>query len=142
GELFETQAASLAAGVSSVDLRLGALYIRKTRNFNKKDLPRIASLDVRAIDRALTEPTSLARVKPEEIPEAPGLLEVREKDRYLYISRNDNLRPAVEQFRTGAAFDLVANGFWTPHLENIAVQVVAGSKVEGIGIGLWERRLI
>jgi hypothetical protein len=48
----------------------------------------------------------------------------------------------VEQFRTGKAFDLVANGFWTPDLENIAVQVVAGSKVEGIGISLWERRLI
>jgi hypothetical protein len=142
GDIFETQAGKLAAGVSSIDLRLGALYIRKTRNFSKKDSPKISSLDVSAIDRALTEPISLAKVKSENIPEASGLLEVREKDRYLYISRNENLRPAVEQFRTGAAFDVVANGFWTPHLEEIAVQVVAASKVEGIGIGLWERRLI
>jgi hypothetical protein len=142
GEIFETQAGSLATGVSSMDLRLGALYIRKTRNFNKKDLPKIKSLEVGAIDRALTDPISLAKVKPEKIPEAPGLLEVIEKDRYLYISRNECLRPAVEQFRTGKAFDLVANGFWTPDLKNITVQVVAGSKVEGVGIGLWERRLI
>ncbi len=99
-------------------------------------------MDVGAIDRALTDPISLAKVKPEKIPEAPGLLEVREKDRYLYISRNECLRPAVEQFRSGKAFELVANGFWTPNLENIDLQVVAGSKVDGVGIGLWERRLI
>ena len=48
----------------------------------------------------------------------------------------------MEQFRTGKAFDLVANGFWTPDLEKITVQVVAASKVDGVGIGLWERRLI
>ncbi len=142
GEIFETQASSLAAGVSSMDLRLGALYIRKTRNVKKGDRSKINSLDVGVIDRALTAPISLARVKPEQTPEAAGLLEVREQDRYLYISRNKLLRPAVEQFRTGKAFDLVANGFWTPDLENITVQVVAGSKVDGVGIGLWERRLI
>ncbi len=142
GEIFETQVAGLATGVSSMDLRLGALYIRKSRRIEKKDLPTITSLNVAAIDRALTDPISLAKVKPEKIPEGPGLLVVIEKDRYLYISRNECLRPAVEQFRTGKAFDLVANGFWTPDLENITVQVVAGSKVEGIGIGLWERRLI
>lgn len=142
GEIFETQAASLATDVSRMDLRLGALYIRKTRNYNKKDLSRITSLEVSAIDRALTPPISLTKVRPEGIPDTPGLIEIIEKDRYLYISRNECLRPAVEQFRTGKAFDMVANGFWTPDLDNITVQVVAGSKVEGVGIGLWERRLI
>lgn len=142
GEMFETQASSLAPGVSAVDLRLGALYIRKTRNFSKHNREKIASLDVGLIERALTERLSLVKVKPQSIPEAPGLLEVMDMDRYLYISRNECLRPAVEQFRTGKAFDLVANGFWTPRLENITVQVVAGTKVEGVGINLWERRLI
>jgi len=142
GGIFEAQAGTLASGVSGMDLRLGALYIRKTRNFSKKDLQKIKSLEIGAIDRVLTDPISLARVKPEKIPERPGLLEVAERDRYLYISRNECLRLAVEQFRTGKAFDLVANGFWTADLENISIQVVAGSKVEGVGIGLWERRLI
>jgi hypothetical protein len=99
-------------------------------------------LEIDAIDRALTNPISLAKVTPASIPNAPGLLEVIEKDRYLYISRNECLGPAVEQFHTGKAFDLVANGFWKPNLENITVQLVAGSKIEGVGIGLWERRLI
>lgn len=142
GEKFETEASSLAPDVSAVDLRLGALYIRKTRNFSKQDRDKLTSLDTGVIDHAFTEPRSLAKVELQTIPDGPGLLEVVERDRYLYISRNDCLRPAVEQFRTGEAFDLVANGFWTPHLENISVQVVAGTKIAGIGMGLWERRLI
>jgi len=142
GEMFESQTASLATGVSSMDLRLGALYIRKTRNFKKQDLPKIAALETTAFDRALTAPVSLRDVKPESIPQGPGLLEVFESDRYLYISRNECLRPTVEQFRTGKAFALLANGFWTPELGRIKIQIASGSKVEGVGIGLWERRLI
>ncbi len=142
GEIFETQAAEFAPGVSILDLRLGALYIRKCRYFKKSEFEKLASFDLGAIDSAFTSPISLSNVKSELIPQAPGLLEVREKDRFLYISRNECLRPAVEQFRTGKAFELVANGFWTPDLANISIQVVAGAKVEGIGIGLWERRLI
>jgi hypothetical protein len=142
GEIFETQAASLAPDVSATDLRLGALNIRKSRNYKKKDRAKLTSLDLREIDRAFTVPLSLAEVEPRDIPEAPGLLEVREKNRYLYISSNECLRAAIEQFHTGKAFDLVANGFWTPRLESITVQVVAGSKVAGVAVGLWERRLI
>jgi len=142
GKIFETQAGSLASGVSATDLRLGALYIRKTRNFSKHDREELMSLDVGVIDRAFTDPLSLSNVKSQTIPEVPGLLEVKDKDRYIYISRNECLRPAVEQFRTGKALDLVANGFWTPRLENITVQIVVGTKVEGVGLGCWERRLI
>jgi hypothetical protein len=142
GEIFETRASAFAPGVSAMDLRLGALYIRKCRNYKKNEVEKLTSLDLGAIDNALTDPIKLSKIKSETVPEAPGLLEVREKDRFLYISRNECLRPAVEQFRTGKAFELVANGFWTPDLESISIQVVAGSKVAGVGIGLWERRLI
>jgi hypothetical protein len=142
GERFETEASSLALGVSAMDLRLGALYIRKTRNFSRQDRDKLTSLDIGAIDQAFTEPRSLAKVNLQTIPDGPGLLEVAERERYLYISRNESLRPAVEQFRTGKAFDLVANGFWTPRLDDISVQVVVGTKVAGVGMGLWERRLI
>jgi hypothetical protein len=141
-EIFETQAGSLATDVTATDLRLGALYIRKCRNYKKDVREQIAALDISVIDRALTPSLSLAEVKPQTVPEAPGLLEVSERNRYLYISRNECLRPAVEQFRTGKAFELVANGFWTPHLDRITVQFVEGSQVAGVSIGLWELRLI
>ena len=38
GEKFEQLASELAPGLRDVDLRLGALYIRKTRHFEKKDI--------------------------------------------------------------------------------------------------------
>jgi hypothetical protein len=142
GDMFDKQVSSLAPGVPAMDLRLGALDIRKSRNYRKNDRVKLDSMDVDVIERALTEPLSLAKMEPRSVPEGPGLLEIREPNRYLYISRNDCLRPAVEQFRSGKAFDLVANGFWTPDLERITVQFVRGTKVGGFAISLWERRLI
>lgn len=142
GEKFEYLASELAPGLSDVDLRLGALYIRKTRHFEKKDLTKIEGLNVEVVEKAWSKPVSLAAVNPANIPSSPGLIELMEKGRYLYISRNEDIRPAVGQLRTGKAFDLVANGFWTPRLEEITFQFVLGAKVGGIGVGVWERRLI
>lgn len=142
GEKFEYLASELAPDLRDVDLRLGALYIRKTRHFEKKDIPKIESLDVGVVENAWSKPVSLAAVSPADIPSSPGLIELKEEGRYLYISRNENIRPAVDQLRTGKAFDLVANGFWTPRLEEITFQFVSGAKVAGIGVGVWERRLI
>ena len=36
----------------------------------------------------------------------------------------------------------MANGFWTPRLDEISFQFATGAKVGGIGVGVWERRLI
>lgn len=73
------------------------------------------------------------------IPEGPGLIELREANRYLYVSRNEAIRSAIDQLKSGQAFDLVANGFWTPRPEQIIVQYVAGERIEKVGLGLWER---
>jgi hypothetical protein len=67
GDIFEAQAASLATGVSSMDLRLGALYIRKTRNFKRSDLSRIMALEVGEIDRAFSSPVTLATYVPQVV---------------------------------------------------------------------------
>ena len=142
GEKFEQLASELAPGLTSVDLRLGALYIRKTRHFKKKDQDEIESHPVGLVDGAWSEAVSLAAMKPADVPSSPGLIELKEGDRYLYISRNNDLRPAAAQLQTGKAFELVSSGFWTPHLEEITFQFVPGAKVGGIGIGVWERRLI
>ena len=75
------------------------------------------------VERAWSKPLSLAAVKPGSVPSSPGLIELREGDRYLYISRNEDIRPATEQLRTGKAFELVANGFWTPSLDAITASV-------------------
>jgi hypothetical protein len=142
GEKFEHLASELAPDLSDVDFRLGALYIRKTRHFQKTDMVRIERLDVDLVEKAWSTPVSLAQVNPANVPSSPGLIEIKEGGRYLYISRNEDIRPAANQLRTGKAFDLVANGFWTPRLNEITFQFVIGAKVGGIGVGIWERRLI
>ena len=142
GDKFEHLASELASGLRGVDLRLGALYIRKTRHFEKKALARIEGIDIQAVEKAWSKPVSLAGMNPANIPSSAGLIELKEGERYLYISRNEDIRPAAEQLRTGKAFDLVANGFWTPRLEEITFQFATGAKFGGIGVGVWERRLI
>ena len=142
GEQFEQMALELAPNLSNMQLRLGALYIRKTRNFEKKDSARIEGLDLEVVDKAWSEPVSLASVNPANLPSSPGLLELKEEGRYLYISRNNDIRPAADQMRSGSAFDLVANGFWTPRLDKITLQFITGATVGDINVGVWEKRLI
>jgi hypothetical protein len=139
---FETLALEVAPALTGEQLRLGALYIRKTRHFSKGDVEKALALNPTQVEQAMSESVSLARVNTEEVPSAPGLLELKEGERYLYVARNDNLRPAVEQLRTGRAFSVVANGFWQPALEAITLRYVEGRKVEGISTTRWELRLI
>jgi hypothetical protein len=142
-ESFETLALEVAPELTGEQLRLGALYIRKTRHFrNKQAANKTQALNPSVIEGAMTQPVSLAHIHTDEMPSAPGLLELMEGERYLYVARNENLRPAVEQLRTGRAFSLFANGFWQPALEAITLRYVEGQKVRGVTTKRWERRLI
>jgi hypothetical protein len=85
---------------------------------------------------------SLADLRPDSIPPGPGILEVKESNRYLYIAHNDDLRPTVEQLKTGRAFELMTNGFWSPRLQEITVQFTPSDDLDGVNAGLWARRLI
>ena len=87
GDIFDEQVSRLTPGASLEDLRVGALDIRKSRNYRKNDRAKLDSMDIDVIERALSEPLSLAKVKTRSIPEEPGLLEVREPERYLYITK-------------------------------------------------------
>ena len=123
-------------------VRLGALYIRKTRHFEKKDIAAAKILNIETIERTMHAAGSLADLQPDSIPPGPGILEVKETNRYLYIAHNDDLRPTVEQLKTGKAFELMANGFWSPRLQEITVQFTPSADLEGVNAGLWARRLI
>jgi hypothetical protein len=142
GDRFEDLASALAPGFKSEDFRLGALYIRKTRHFQKKDLQMIPTIKMESAERAWTPAVTLSRLRLEEVPQGRGLIELRESGRYLYIARNEDLRPVAEQLRRGTAFELVANEFWTPRLDAITIQFIPGSTLANVGMGLWERLLI
>jgi len=141
-ETFETLALEVAPELTGEQLRLGALYIRKTRRWSKKKVEQAGGLNPAVLEGAMTQPVSLARIKTDEVPSAPGMLELREGGRYLYVARSENLRAAVEQLRTGRAFSVLANGFWQPALEAITLRYVEGQKVGGVPTTRWELRLI
>ena len=121
---------------------MGALYIRKTGHFEKKDIAAVKILNTETIERTMHAAGSLADVRPDSIPSDPGILELKESNRYLYIAHNDDLRPTVEQLKTGRAFELMTNGFGSPRLQEISVQFTPSDDLEGVNAGLWARRLI
>jgi hypothetical protein len=139
---FEDLAHQIEPAVSSPDLRLGALYIRKNRVMKKDDLERLNALDAEALERALTSAVSLSKVRLDDVPVSPGLIELKEQDRYLYISHNKNIRSAVRQFGSGDAFRLMASSFWKPNLETIFLSFASGQRVAGVSIETWERKLV
>jgi hypothetical protein len=141
-EIFESLALEVAPELTREQLRLGALYVRKTRRINEGEVEKARALNPAVVEKAMTQPISLARINTDQVPSAPGLLELRERDRYLYVARNETLRSAVEQLRTGRVFGVVASGFWEPVLENITLRYVVGRKVRGVRTADWERRLI
>jgi hypothetical protein len=142
GGRFEELTSQIVSEIGSQELRLGALYIRKTRYLQKSAIEAIKGLNTHVVEEALGAPVALAHVRPEVIPPSPGLIEIKEPGRYLYISRNGDLRSAVSQIRTGRGFEIVSNGFWKPDPEVITLQVATGERIGGVGIGVWERRLI
>jgi hypothetical protein len=141
-EEFEALAQEVEPKLTGEQLRLGALYIRKMRGVEKLKVARAQALDPAVIEGAMTQPVSLARIDPDKVPSAPGLLEVMEGERYLYVARNENLRPAVKQLRTGRAFRVLANGFWQPSLDAITLRYVEGQKAAGAPTTRLELRLI
>jgi hypothetical protein len=142
GDRFEDTARQIVPGISSVDLRLGALYIRKNRGTKKKDFEEIKDLDVTEVESAWKGNQSLAGVNLGTVPSGPGLIELKEDHRYLYISHNENIHAAISQLHSGDAFRLVANSFWQPNLDAITVLFAAGKKIGHASIEKWERKLV
>ena len=142
GNRFEATAKQIVPSISSADLRLGALYIRKNRGTKKKDFDEIRNLDVNEIESAWKGNQNLADVNLASVPASPGLIELKENSRYLYISHNEDIHAALSQLHTGDAFRLVANNFWEPKLDAITVLFAPGKKIANASIEKWERKLI
>jgi hypothetical protein len=142
GQRFEDLAGEIAPEISSKDLRLGALYIRKNRVIKKRDSEAINALDLNEVESAWKGAVSLADVVPKDLPATPGLIELKENERYLYISHNKDIQAAISHLQTGKAFDLVANSFWKPQLQAITLFFAPGEQVGGVSIAKWERKLI
>lgn len=134
---YEEMARTAAPDLSSFDLRLAALYIRKTRYIAKQNEELIDSLDTTAIEPAFVPVTPALELKPQ-----PGLIELLENQQYLYISRNENLRAAIDQITSESSLSFMANEFWRPRKEALTIRVYAGEKFLKVPVSQWQLKLI
>jgi hypothetical protein len=142
GEKFEDLVHQVAPSLSGRDARLGALSIRKHREIKRGSLEKLDALDLDVIETAWRGTVRLSNVRLEEIPVSPGLIELKEEDRYLYVAHNADLRSAVGRLSTGQAFRLMTSTFWKPRLESITLSFAKGQRVGGTSVETWERKLI
>lgn len=139
---YEQLARTVAKELTSAELRLGALYIRKTRHLAKGDAPLFERLSTLQMESALKELGALDEIDPRWVPNGEGLLEVLEQDRHLYISRNEDLRAVVGQFVSGQTLTMMTNHFWTPRPETIRIRAYFGSTFMDTPVHRWQLKLI
>jgi hypothetical protein len=84
----------------------------------------------------------LSDVVPDHVPESPGLVEIDEDSRHLYVVRISSLRPLARQLSTAEPFRIVAGLFWHPDPHRITLRYVEGARIAGVSILKWEHRLI
>ncbi len=142
GAKFEAMTKETAPNLSSTDLRLGALYIRKMRVIAMREFQRIRKLKTSRVLRAWQGSETLGRMDVSRVPDSPGLIELSEPKRCLYIFHNEDIHSAMEQLHTGEPLRLLANQFWKPNVHEIGVRYIQGPKLPGGTIEDWERRLV
>ena len=136
---YEKMVHEAAPRLTSMQIRLAALYLRKTRSITKKDAHLVASLDPSKIEASLTNLGAVAEIRP--APEGPGLIELLENDKPIYISRRrPESRGQRNLQRPLAAF--MANDFWTPDPERLVVRIFEGDRFLKASISNWQLRLI
>jgi hypothetical protein len=138
---YEKMAQVAAPDLTSYQLRLAALYIRKSRFIPKKAETIIRTLKPEKIEAKFGDVGTLARIKL-PIPDDTGLIEVLEDGRHLYITRNENLQQAVEQLASPASLKFMGNAFWEPDPSRINIRIFLGEQFLKVPISQWQLKLI
>ena len=139
---YESLTRQIVPELSAEEVRRAALYIRKARFIKKREEQAIRSLPLSVIQDELTSPISLDKIDLQQIPETPGLVEIDENARYLYIAEVNNLRPLAQELATGKPFQIVKSLFWEPDPSKITLRFASGRKFGGVSVKDWEHRLI
>jgi hypothetical protein len=139
---YEAMASAAAPGLSSLELRLAALYIRKTRFIASKDAGIVQSLDPERLESAFVDVGSLNSLKPSAVPGGEGMVEILEHNRHLYISRNEDLRAAVDQIASPSSLGFMSNEFWHPNPADLQIRVFAGRQFLKVSLSQWQLKLI
>ncbi|MBI5763558.1 MAG: hypothetical protein HZA51_08555 [Planctomycetes bacterium] len=124
--------------------RLGALYLRKTRNLRKVEDKKVESIDVREVECSWVDAGTLNEIKPNRLQNVgPGIIELIEPSRSLYMYQTDtSAASAISQFADSQLWKTVGNLFWTPDLRQIRLRVLPSSLVHGFTMRNLLLRLI
>jgi hypothetical protein len=143
GDEYERLCLEIAPELSPQQIRLAALYLRKTRFLARKTKAEVLSLDIAKLERRWTTPTRLSELNLDQVPDQPGLFELCEKNRHLYVARVDDIRSPAAMLKDPAGpLSIVSSAFWHPEANSISLRYVAGAKIDGVSLRVWEHRLI
>jgi len=139
---FESVAQKIVPTLKSQDIRLAALYLRKTRHLAAKEQSLFDKTDFSAMNAAMRPIGTLDKINLSGLPEQEGLFEIAESSRSLYIGRAVHLHASVERFTSPETLAAMSNTFWRPDPRRIVASVFVGAKFENFGTAKWQLGLI
>lgn len=142
GDEYQRIVESLAPGYSDLVHRLGALYLRKTRNLQSAKNNVAGVLDPEEIERSWIDLGCVKEVDGKALTEVgPGILHLDEGNRSLYLSRTHSVSELASTFLAPHIWDAIGNHFWRPDTDRIHIKVLPESGLRD-RIASWELRLI
>lgn len=142
GKEYQKIVEALAPGYTALVYRLGALYLRKTRNLKKATKHVIEDLDPSDIERSWVDLGSVNGVRKSRLIEiGAGILDLDEGDRSLYVSKTGPNGELASTFLGHRIWDAMGNHFWHPDTSRIHMKVLPQSAL-GDQVASWELRLI
>lgn len=139
---YEAMVRPAAPELTSLELRLAAMYVRKTRYIAKAQGKIVAALNSNKIDAKFIDLGPLDQIKSSDVASGEGLVEILENGRYLYISRNEDLRSSVQSISSDATLKFMANEFWEPDPHRLAIRIFPGHSFMKAPLSQWQLKLI
>lgn len=143
GRQFEKSAQAIVGDASPEELRLGALYLRKTRKTTEAQrLLGQENVSSEMLEAEMVDVGCLSNLHAQEVPESRGILRVTEGPKYLFVSRYKSLRASLTPFVDGSALEAMADRFWVPDRDEMHISTFVGDEFGGLGLEQWQICLI
>ncbi len=142
GKEYQKIVEAIAPGYPALIYRLGALYLRKTRNLKKDKRDEISNLNPSAIQKFWVDLGSVNRVKENSLSEiGPCILDLDEPGRSLYVAKTDSAARLAPSFLDQRLWDSIGNHFWHPNMDHIRMRALPQARLTE-RLASWELRLI
>ncbi|MFO0937927.1 MAG: hypothetical protein U0798_15605 [Gemmataceae bacterium] len=146
GGEFDELCQKIHPGISTVDYRLAALHIRKSRYCDESERSLFESLSEKKANQSLTRLGTLDKIDLRKYEGAKGivsLVEETHQTRCLYMTGTSNVAETVLPFTRAKTLRAVENPFWSPVLSLIHVDLYDIPKdLQNANLSLWAKRLI